>query len=122
MAYNPNDFNASTDTPSDKVLEVHTGSYTALARYDVFQPRLTEFSIPTGVGDYAFPSGSYSTDGGTTWLPLGSVNADTSSSAPSFQTWEVTAYCTATSLVMVTSNYLAANRTIMFAIQLLSKD
>lgn len=111
----------NSDFPLDKQLAVFTGSFVALARFSAFQPRRTELSMPHNVGGMALINGVYSFDG-VNWLQFGVVNANITGSTPTFQTVEVNGYCTDTDLVLLGSSYLAANQTIYYAVQLLSRE
>lgn len=111
----------TTDYPLDKILETFSGSFTALARYAVFQPRATESTIPHSIGDWGLINGVYSLNG-TVWYPFGTVVADTSGSMPTFQNIEVSAFCTSSNVVIRASNYTASAATIYYALQVLSRD
>ncbi len=111
----------NTDYPYDKIVATFSGSFTALARHGAFSPRRTEVEVPHNLGDYGLINGVYSTNGGTTWLQFGIVDADVSGSTPTFQTVEVTAYCTTSNIVLVGSNYLASNVTVQYALQVIAR-
>lgn len=110
----------NTDYTFDKILETYTGSFSAAARHGALQPRRTTSTISHGIGTYGLIIGSYTTDG-TTWLPFGVINANTSG-AFSFQTVEVTAYCTTSDVVVVASNYLSSSKTVEYALQIVARD
>ena len=118
---NASKFLLNSDYPFDKVLENYSGSFSASARYGLASPRRTTLAIDHTVGDWALIRGIYSTDN-VTWLPFGVVNADTTGTQPTFQTVEVTAYCTTSQVVIVASNYLSSAQTIYYALQLISRD
>lgn len=111
----------NTDYPLDKVLETYEGSFIALARYGAFQPRRTDNPVPHSAGSFCLINGVYSIDN-STWYPFGVVEADTSGSLPSFQTVEVSAYCTDSHVVIQASNYLSSSSTIYYALQLIARE
>lgn len=115
------DFHLNTDYPFDKVILTLSGSFNAGPRYDAYSPRRTTLPIDHNLGSYGLITGVFSTDG-TNWLPFGVVNADTSGALPTFQTVEVTAYCTDTQVVLMASNYLTSTQNVRYALQVLSRD
>lgn len=117
----PRNFLLNTDYPADKILETFTGSFTAAARYGLFDPRRSTETIVHSVGDWALINGAYSFDN-STWYPFGVRVADVSSGSPVFQTVEVSAYCDASTVVIKATNWTNSAETIYYALQLIARD
>lgn len=111
----------TTDYPFDKVILTLSGSFSAGPRYKASNPRRTTLPIGHNLGSYGLITGVFSTDG-TNWLPFGVVNANTSGALPSFQTVEVTAYCTDSQVAILASNHLTSTQNVRYALQVLSRD
>lgn len=118
---NGNEFLLNTDYGIDKILGSYSGNFLALQRFAAFQPRLSAFPIEHDFGTWGLIVGAYSFDN-IVWYPFGVNSAEIGSGNPVFQTVEVSAYCDNANIVVQASNYLTSNRTIYFALNVLSRD
>jgi len=115
------DFLINTDYTFDKILGWWSGSFTASARYALFDPRASQSSFAHEAGSYGLIVGAWSTNN-IDWLPFGVVPADTSGSQPNFQYIECSAYCTDSNIVVMATNWTTSAFTIYYALQLLAVE
>lgn len=107
----------------DKTLGVFSGSFTATAGSDSFDPYRTEHAVSHTFGDTVFTDITWSQDGGTTWNGMASGVPDLSdTSQPLFQTCMVGCYSTSTQIVVTASNYTTTAQTITYNVVALSKS
>lgn len=111
----------TTDYGIDKILYTFSGSFNSTSRYGSFRPRLSTYTINHDAGVWGLIVGAYSTDNNT-WFPFGVNQAITSGPHPDFQTIEVNASCSDSSIIVYASNWTTTPSTIYFALQLIARD
>ena len=121
IATNARKFILNTDYGSDKVLATYEGSFSAVQRIAAFQPARSSKFTSHNLGTWCLVNGAFTTDG-SRWYPFGLSAADTSGTQPTFQTVEVSAYCTTTQVVVQASNWTTAPATVTYALQLIARD
>lgn len=113
----------TTAYPPDKIVGVHTGSFTANASSFAGIAERTHHTISHSYGQTVFLQMTYSRDGGTTWQDQHVGVPDlTVPSAPVFQTLDVGCYSSTTQIVIVASNFTIGNITVNFRAAAFWKD
>lgn len=116
------DFILNIDYGIDKVIASFSGSFNASAAYGPYQARRTTHTFEHNVGNWCLPIGAYSRDGGTSWQPMGVTLADTTGGIPTFQTVEISCYCSNTEIGIVASNFLTSSQNIQYVVQLVTRS
>lgn len=111
----------NTDTGHDKMTFDVEGSFSALARYGVAQPRRTIETITHTQESESLPEGFWSLDN-VSWYPMGVTPPDTSGAQPTFQTTEVDCYTDTANIYVACSNYTSSAKTIYYGIRLNSRN
>lgn len=98
--------------PTDKIVEVYTGSFTAAASASTILSQRTHEVVPHDFGQTCLLDLIYSLDGGTTWQDMDMPIPDTSGASPVFQTVTVAPYSTTTDFVVVAANQTTSAETV----------
>ncbi len=105
----------TTRYPTDKIVGIYTGSFTATASSSTLLSHRTHDTITHTFGDTCLLELIYSLDGGTTWqdmdMPIPNLSVPT---APKFQTVTVAAYSTTTTFVVVAANQTTSSATVQY--------
>lgn len=103
--------------PTDKILGIFEGSFTADASSFLGLPHRTNEAFDHLLGEQVFLQMTYSRDSGTTWQDQHVGVPDlTTPSTPRFQTVDVGCYCTSTQIVIAVANFLTSSATITYKV------
>lgn len=113
----------TTRYPTDKIVGVYTGTFTAAASSSTLSSERTHETINHDFGDTCLLELIYSLDSGTTWqdmdMPIPNLSVP---SAPVFQTVTVAAYSTTTTFVVVAANQTTSSATVQYILTATWKD
>lgn len=101
----------TTRYPTDKIVEVYSGSFTADASTSTLTSQRTHETIPHTFGQECLLELVYSLDGGTTWQDM-DMPIPNLSGTPVFQTVTVAPYSTTTDFIIVAANQTTSAETV----------
>jgi len=104
----------TTRYPTDKIVEVYPGSFTAAASGSTILSQRTHDVINHTFGQTCFLELIYSLDGGTTWQDMDMPIPNLAGPSPVFQTVTVAAYSTTTTFVVVAVNQTLSPATVQY--------
>jgi hypothetical protein len=112
----------TTRYPTDKIVEVYEGSFTAGASASTILSQRTHETIPHTFGVTCFLELIYSLDGGTTWQDMDQPIPNLAGPSPVFQTVTVSPYSTTTNFVIVAANQTTSPATVQYILTASWKD